>query len=246
MPTGYSLIELVVVIVIVGIIATVGIRSLHSAGETAKAEETKKELDQLAWAVAGRPDLRSGGQRIDFGYVGDVGSLPPNLDALVTNPGGYTTWAGPYIRDEFQLTDTSASSEFKADAWGDAYTYSGGIMISSTGSGSTITRQIASSVDDLLRNTVSTVITDLDHTPPGNLYRDSVSVVLTYPDGAGALTTRTQNPSANGYVIFDSIPIGSHQLQIVYVPDNDTLRRRVMVEPGSACFVEVNLFKDAW
>ena len=91
---GYTLIELVIVIIILGIITTVAMRSIKDTNQTARIEETKKELEQLAIAIAGNPDLISGGQRTDFGYVGDIGALPPNLDALVQNPGGYTTWKG--------------------------------------------------------------------------------------------------------------------------------------------------------
>ncbi|RME30712.1 MAG: type II secretion system protein, partial [Candidatus Zixiibacteriota bacterium] len=96
---GYSLIELVVVLIIVGILASVALKSLRTAGVVAKTEQTRHELDKLAWAITGNPERSSGGVRSDYGYIGDVGALPPNLDALVTNP-GYATWKGPYIRDD--------------------------------------------------------------------------------------------------------------------------------------------------
>ncbi|MCK4371866.1 MAG: prepilin-type N-terminal cleavage/methylation domain-containing protein, partial [candidate division Zixibacteria bacterium] len=102
--TGYSLIELIIVIVIVAIIASVAVKSLKGTNEVVRTEETKAELEQLAYAVAGNPAVLSGGARTDYGYVGDVGALPPNLDALVTNPGGYGTWDGPYVRDDFYVT----------------------------------------------------------------------------------------------------------------------------------------------
>ena len=93
---GYSLIELLVVIIILGVIATVAVKSLTGVNDTVRIEETRQELSHLAWAIAGRPKLVSGGQRTDYGYVGDVGSLPVNLTALVQNPGSYSTWDGPY------------------------------------------------------------------------------------------------------------------------------------------------------
>jgi len=98
---GMTLIELVMVIIIIGILAGVGMKSMDSALVTAKIESTKRELDALAGAVAGNPDIISNGCRVDFGYMGDVGSLPANLDALVTSPGGYATWKGPYIKNNF-------------------------------------------------------------------------------------------------------------------------------------------------
>jgi prepilin-type N-terminal cleavage/methylation domain-containing protein len=243
--TGYSLVELILVIIIIGIITSVAIRSLRTTHDTARVEQTKQELDQLAWAIAGNPEFTSGGVRSDFGYIGDVGAMPPNLDALVSNP-GYATWDGPYIRDDFYPAGGGNEVEFKFDAWGTAYTYSGGTTISSTGGGSTITREIASSLDDLLRNTVSTVVIDLDNTPPGDTYKDSVRILLSYPDGAGSITTRTKYPGSDGFVRFDSIPIGNHQMQVVYIPGCDTLTRVVSIEPGQDSYTTVSLPEDIW
>jgi prepilin-type N-terminal cleavage/methylation domain-containing protein len=243
--TGYSLIELLVVILIIGIITSIAVKSLRLSNETARIEQTKKELDQLAWAIAGDPQLLSGGVRTDFGYIGDVGSMPPNLDALVSNP-GFAVWNGPYIRDDFYPTDTSSEMEFKIDAWGTTYTYMGGVTITSQGGGTSLTREIAPSLDHLLRNRVSAVVTDLGNIPPGETYKDSITFLLTYPNGSGSMTTRTRYPSADGFVRFDSIPIGSHRMQVVYMSANDTLTRMVNVEPGQDCYVTVSLYDNLW
>jgi len=242
---GYSLFELVIVVVIIGIITSVGIRYLRTTHDAAKVVQTKKELDQLAWAIVGNPNLISGGVRSDFGYVGDVGSMPSNLDALVSDP-GYASWDGPYIRDDFYPTDTGSETEFKIDAWGKAYSYSGNSTITSTGSGTSITRAIANSLDNLLRNTVSAVVIDLDNTPPGATYKDSTKLLLTYPNGSGSLTTTTRYPASDGFVRFDSIPIGSHLLRTIYIPDSDTLSRRVTVVPGGDCYITISLRDNLW
>jgi len=240
---GYSLFELVVVIVILGIVTAVSLRSMRNTTEVARTEKTRVELNALATAIAGNPDLISGGNRIDYGYVGDIGSLPSSLSQLVTNP-GYTTWDGPYVGDEF--TAGGADNEYQYDAWGQQYSYSGGVTISSTGSGSTITREIASSAADLTLNAVTTVITDLSHDPPGSIYRDSVKAVLTYPDGAGSTSQRTKYPGSDGMVQFDSIPIGRHTLWVIYVPTSDTLRRAVSVDPGQDTHLETQMHDDLW
>jgi len=241
---GYSIIELLVVIVVVGIITAVALKSLRTINDTARAERTKKELDQLAFAVSGDPNMTSGGARTDFGYVGDVGSLPPNLDALVTNPGGYATWQGPYLRDDYLPSSGSSNSEFKVDEWGTAYSYAAGNTISSTGGGSTISRSLATSVNDLVYNSVAVTVTDINDIPPGSVYKDSVKIVLTYPNGAGTTTSVTKYPSANGFSQIDSIPIGQHTLKVIYTPLNDTLTRKVIVNPGELATVDVDLFRD--
>ncbi|MCD6248706.1 MAG: prepilin-type N-terminal cleavage/methylation domain-containing protein [candidate division Zixibacteria bacterium] len=241
---GYTLIELILVLVIIGIITTVGLNSLTEVNQTNRFEETRFEMDRLAAAIVGDPSLVSGGVRTDFGYVGDVGSLPLNLNALTTNPGGYATWSGPYYGDEFSTDGSSAS--FKLDAWGRAYTYSGGTTITSTGGATTLTRNLAINTDDLLNNNVTVVVYDLDHTPPGATYRDSVRVVLSYPNGGGSVTNSSVTPRSDGSAFFDSIPIGIHLVRIVYVPTADTLQRKIVVNVGQDSYAEISLADTLW
>jgi len=241
---GYSLIELVVVLIIIGILATVAMRSLTAVNNTVRAEDTKSELQNIAYAIAGNPELTSGGARTDYGYVGDIGALPPDLDALVSNPGGYATWRGPYLRDAF--SSTAGDTYYKVDAWGGSYTYSGGITIASNGGGTPLTRRIANSTDDLLRNSAALVVTDVDNTPPGTSYQDSVRLVLHYPDGGGGLTTRTTGLRPDGSAEFDSIPIGVHTLDMIYLPTADTLRRRIAISPGKDYYAHLQLHEDLW
>jgi len=243
---GYSIIELLAVIIIISIITAVALRSLRTVNDTSRTERTKKELDQLAHAVAGDPNLTSGGSRTDFGYVGDVGSMPPNLDALVSNPGGYATWQGPYLRDDYLPSTGSSNTEFKVDEWGVNYNYSGGNTIASTGGSSTITRSLANSVNDLLRNPVSVTITDINKYPPGDNFKDSVVMILTHPNGAGGVATRTKNPGGDGFAQIDSVPVGQHALKVIYTPQNDTLTRKVIVNPGELAAIDVNLFRAVW
>ncbi|RKX27924.1 MAG: hypothetical protein DRP47_05720, partial [Candidatus Zixiibacteriota bacterium] len=129
--SGFTLVELVMMIVIVGILATIATRKMSDTVEDARYQQTKKELDHLAYAIVGNPELYSKGARSDFGYVGDVGALPPNLNALVTNPGSYSTWNGPYI------DSGSSGTDHLTDAWGTAYTFTD-TLVRSSGSGSNI------------------------------------------------------------------------------------------------------------
>jgi len=226
---GYTLIEVVLVIIIIGIITSIAIKSLRKSTEIARTEETKKEMQELADAITGRRELCA---------------LPTNLDNLVTRPPGYSSWNGPYIFDDF--SKDGSSTEFKKDAWGKNYIYSGSITISSNGDGSTITRNIANSIDDLLYNRVVCVVTDLNNTPPGTVFRDSIIISLRYPNGSGSYTTRSQNPDINGLSDFDSIPVGLHELSVIYSPLNDTLRRIANVDLGTDYYSEISLSEDIW
>ncbi len=240
---GYSLIEMVVVIIIIGILATVVLKSMSRATDVSRTEETKKEMELLANAITGDPELVSGGTRSDYGYVGDIGALPPNWDALIANP-GYATWAGPYIKDEFAIG--AGDTEFKSDGWGVPYSNPVSVSFSSTGGGFTITRRIANSSGDLFANSVSVVITDLDYSSPGAIYKDSVRFLITFPSGAGSYLTKIGTPGADGFCRIDSIPIGNHIFRTVYIPDNDTLFRRINVNPDQDIFLNLNYYSDVW
>ncbi|MDF1544885.1 MAG: prepilin-type N-terminal cleavage/methylation domain-containing protein [bacterium] len=244
--SGYSLFELVIVIVIISILATVTLKSLKSSVEVARVSETKAELDRLATAIAGDPKLVTAGVRTSFGYVGDVGALPPNLEALISNPGGYATWDGPYLRDEFYNSTSASAYSFTIDAWGAPYSYTGSVTINSSGGGSNITRAIANSGAELLSNNLHLTITDSDGSPPGNSYKDSVRVIVTYPDGSGSYSTPVSFPASDGSVQVDSLPIGSHLVQLVYLPTNDTIVHRATINPGQDYYAEIRYFEDVW
>ena len=71
---------------------------------------------------------------------------------------------------------------------------------------------MAASTRDLLLNSVTGTVGDLDGTPPGDNYADSVEVMIVYPDGAGSTTSLIGYPDPGGYFSFDSLPIGNHRL----------------------------------
>jgi prepilin-type N-terminal cleavage/methylation domain-containing protein len=239
---GFTLMEIIVVIVIMGIIATVALRSIGNSLDNAKVENTKHEMQQLSYAIAGNPDLFSSGMRTDFGYVGDIGAMPPNLDALVTNPGGYSTWRGPYVRNSF----SESNDDFKRDAWGSLYNYSDASIQSSGGGGGTLTKEIATSVNDLTQNTVSGSVTDGAGNPPGDS-ASAVTVHLRFPDGSGGYADSTRNVSSSGAFEFsDLVPIGNHRISAVYSATADTAVSYVSVLPGGESFANLRFSGLLW
>lgn len=125
---GFTLIELIMVIVIIGILSAFAAPKIMDTIKESKIQATKSELQTLKDAIMGDPESTVGGQMADKGYFGDVGSMPPQsdgLDALVTQPSGVsnwdpfdqTGWNGPYI-------NTEGSNDWKEDAWGNTYVYS--------------------------------------------------------------------------------------------------------------------------
>jgi type II secretory pathway pseudopilin PulG len=225
--SGFSLIEVLILIVVIGIAASTAMQWMAGSIDDVRRAKTEREMEMLADAIVGNPEKMSEGKRSDFGYVGDVGSFPSNLRALYENPGGYSTWDGPYIEPGF----TQDSTGFKFDEWGQAYNYSGGITITSTGSGTTIIKKLADANSDYLLNSFSGVIEDSAGNVPGITYLDSVDVVVTIPNGSGSTTSKTYNPDSAGIFTLDSLPVGQHMLKIIFVPTVDTLKRYVTILP---------------
>ena len=222
---GFTLMELVAVIAVIGILVGVAAVKLNKALDNTKVAATSAEMDAISFATVGNPDIYSDGARSDFGYVGDVGALPPNLDALHTNPGGYSTWDGPYIGS------TADPDGYKTDGWNAAYIFND-TLLRSTGSGSNMNRIFAPSSAALLGNQVSGVVLDANSQTPQASFQDSVVIVLSYPDGAGGTSNSSTNPDADGSFSFGNIPIGNHTLRVIAVSDSDTMTYAVAVNPG--------------
>lgn len=236
---GFTMVELVMMIVIIGILASVATRQMSGTIDDARWENTKKELDQLAHAIVGNPELYARGARSDFGYVGDVGGLPPDLNALVVNPGGYASWNGPYTNSG------PTGSEHLTDAWGVAYTFTD-TLLRSTGSGSDIDKLLANSSADLLSNTISGTIVDAGRDIPGNIYRDSLQIRLGYPNGSGGYATALVYPSSDGWFSIAGIPVGNRTLQVIYLPDSDTATYPLSVLPGRTVRLDIIFPADLW
>jgi general secretion pathway protein G len=237
--SGFTLIELVIVILVIGVLGTIATLRMNESITTAQYEQTKQELDNLAMAITGNPDLYSNGARADFGFVGDNGTLPSTLDQLVTNPGGWSTWDGPYIERGL------ASDDFKKDAWNTNYTVAD-TLLRSTGSGSNIDKLVASSSAALLSNTVSGWVVDASGEVPPGTYTDSVVVRLGYPDGTGNLTYAATTLDPDGRFSYGAVPIGNHTVWVIYTPDTDTMTYAVTVYPSRDVMLDIVFPADLW
>jgi prepilin-type N-terminal cleavage/methylation domain-containing protein len=226
-PYGMSLIELLVVIVVIGILTAVSMKTMTTSVEDLKRVRTERELDAIGKAIVGDPNETNDLSRSNFGYVGDVGAFPPNLAALRTNPGGYSTWNGPYL----QPGVVEDSTGYLYDEWGKAYSYSGGVTISSTGNGTAIVKRIADATADYTRNQFKGMVQDKNDSLPGAIKKDSVSIKVTIPNGSGSSLTKSYKPDATGLFTLDSIPAGHRSLLVIYSPQNDTIARTITVLP---------------
>ncbi|MBV8772499.1 MAG: type II secretion system major pseudopilin GspG [Deltaproteobacteria bacterium] len=100
---GFTLIELMVVILIIGLLATIVVQNLRSATDKAKRVKAQADISQIKSAL-------------DRYYL-DAGSYPSSdqgLSALVSAPTSGNDpkdWGGPYIE------------RIPLDPWGHAYVY---------------------------------------------------------------------------------------------------------------------------
>lgn len=136
---GFTLIEIVIVIIVLGIIAAVAIPRFGDMSENAKTTATKEEMMRLKIAIIGDASVKAGGKHASRGFLGDVGSVPTALVDLAVKPGAVAVynnftglgWNGPYM--------DSAGGDYLSDAWGTAYVYDAvGRTITSTGGPSNI------------------------------------------------------------------------------------------------------------
>ena len=132
---GFSLIELVMVIVILGILSVVAVPKVGEIFFAARDSTTRNKMLTLKQALLGDPNARTGGIATDKGYIGDVGYPPVQLPDLITKPAADAAWSrslgtgwnGPYMNDD-------GSGSYLEDAWGNAFVYdASGRTITSNG-----------------------------------------------------------------------------------------------------------------
>ena len=98
---GFSLIELIVVLVILGLLAAVVAPNIYNKLAKGKDQIAKIQIKEIEGAI----------QLFSFDMGRDPNSAE-GLDALVRNPGNSDSWKGPYL-----------AKSLPQDPWGRPYAY---------------------------------------------------------------------------------------------------------------------------
>jgi prepilin-type N-terminal cleavage/methylation domain-containing protein len=237
---GFTLMELLVVLLIIGILSTVALRTIDATRNRSLFDQTTREMNQLVQAMVGNPDMTYDGRRVDFGFYGDMERLPNDLRELANDPGD-PSWHGPYMR----RTVAGDTAGYLLDGWGNYYNYNpveG--TISSLGDGKyPMTVRVADTLTHLYDNIICGTITDVyDNPPDPRVASNIVTLVLHYNNQVYSPKLKFAGPG--GYYEYsptsldgpDFVPIGIHKLQAICM--GETLTRWVTVAPRSRTVVD--------
>lgn len=235
---AFTLMELLVVLLIIGVLSSVAIRTIDATRNRGLFDQTTEEMKELVKAMTGNPEYVMDGRRVDFGFFGDMGRLPEDLRELVENTTGSRLWKGPYIRRQF----AGDSVGFLYDAWGHPYSYDRyAAVIRSLGDGDNpMTVRIVDTLPQLYSAQVVGTVSDVDGNPPED--ESGVQLELWVPKPQlEQLLPIFAGPMQGGYYKFpaaagDTVPAGVHRLVARFA--GDSIVRWVTVAPGSKTVVD--------
>ena len=95
---GFTLVELLLVLVILALIAGLVLPGIIGKAESAKAQAASSQISRISMSVES--------------FYLDTGRTPTTLDEVVNEPSGVTGWNGPYIKNSLLK-----------DPWGREYKY---------------------------------------------------------------------------------------------------------------------------
>ncbi len=230
--SGFTLVETLMTVVLVGVLSVASISYLQNDMEEIRFDDTVLELEKIKLAMIGDESISINGERTNFGFQGDIGGAPTTLSDLITQ-GAYPVWSvslaervpvgwnGPYLQD------TTGVADITTDSWGNSYTYDrtgDPITVISLGAdnasgGTGLDSDITVSIP------YSYFVSDVYGfiSEGSNPYTFGAEIELYQPDGAGAIETLSTiiTAAANGYFSFSNVSMGARSIK-VFMPNKAT------------------------
>jgi prepilin-type N-terminal cleavage/methylation domain-containing protein len=227
---GFTLIELSVSLGILSVLATGAFLLISLEVDSSRQSETMAKLLMLKRSIIGDARIVTKESRTDFGFVGDMGTLPNSIENLWikgSQPAfAYDNakkagagWAGPYV----QLGVLEFASQLPLDSWGNAIQY-----VVQTGTSSVTGQEYLGKVfsygpdgdlgggDDItteiytteVLSKVASYVRDSSGNPMAN-----IPVKMNHPSN-GVLTTSSAISGPDGYYEFPGIPFGNRSITV--------------------------------
>ncbi|TFB13518.1 prepilin-type N-terminal cleavage/methylation domain-containing protein [Candidatus Marinimicrobia bacterium MT.SAG.4] len=256
---GFTLMELIVVMALLGILTSVGINIVLRTLEAQKADSTLLEMETIKRAIAGDPSLIINGRRADFGYYGDMGIMPATLTDLITqgsqpaltNDTTYFIiygWGGPYLSKSFEGESNTAIE----DSWRNAYIYSNSKTINASGDSvyGIITSLGANGVGggegydadidlEILKREVVSTVYGSAYTIDGNPMV-SGKVYLRKPNGTASLKIVSVVTGLQGTYSFSGVSRGARTLSFKAVGGIETNIKSILVAESAVAVPRVS------
>jgi prepilin-type N-terminal cleavage/methylation domain-containing protein len=209
---GFTLLELVVVVAVIGILVAAIAPSMMQRVVDARVDETRDEARILHEAMVGKAGENQ------FGFVGDIGRLPSSFQELAQAGGlpAYTTstfrsvgmgWRGPYVNMGVTAND------YLTDAFGRPYSGATSGQVRSAGADG-----VPGNADDIVYppNAASisgNVVVTVKTTTANKTVVDPTGyrVELLYASGG----TETSLSDTAAPFSFSNVPMGVHAVRVV-------------------------------
>ncbi len=231
---GFSYLTVIVVLAMLSIAGGVAAVFSSQLLDIRRERQSRDELADIKKAITGNTNYVVLGSRGDFGYIGNMGSLPSSLEDLYKKGSqpAYTFstgkivgagWKGPYI---VPLLIENVDS-LKKDPFGNDYVYStsqytrsdGEVVvakITSKGADGTLSTSDDRFIEILKREVFATVAGSVT-SPDGSAIADA-SVTLNTPVN-GVLTTAITTSDVNGNYSFSDVAFGVGSIEVEATAD---------------------------